>query len=419
MAKSSLVGIVGVFCMVAAVVSVTSSCGQKTSAPVAAAKNVPAPPTAVGCYNYSVNSAGGSAGQWAKTACLSRAKASRLPHLQIGGQSNGVYGLNAPCQGPCDTNPNSLITAGLVAISFPTSNAIAEPVSAENDNSAGSFSFSVQLNTNTFPVTCNPGFDPSGQNTGQNICIGGHQGWVQFGYQANPGCEPSFGQWLSNLLDCGATSVLCVWANDVTPGIPATYYPDWCINPPDPYENIVWSNGSAPANVLQISAGVLFSAPDPSLGQLLWTMACVPWVIGAPQCFGVVAPDELGLCWDPSSNQCAWQTLSGSLLGYGGASHANFSPGVTMVTTVVATACTQPFPAPFGLVHPWPAVVVSMPPPTPLQCPWPGSPTYYVQAISAVETGEMNNLTPTLSPASEVVGPCLNGTCWITYTASD
>lgn len=71
----------------------------------------------------------------------------------------------------------------------------------------------------------------------------------------------------------------------------------------------------------------------------LWVIGCVPWASSAVECFSTVTQDPFGLCVNPAASQCAWQQVSGSLLGLGNGSAANFPPGVTVATTTAAVSC--------------------------------------------------------------------------------
>ena len=129
------------------------------------------------------------------------------------------------------------------------------------DTGTGRLSFSVQTNTNYFQVTCHPGSAPSGQIS----CVPGHTGWVQFAYQYDSGWNGLFGY-----------SALCVWNVDIT----TQSYPNSCVGVPGLG---YWDTGTGPYGVLTIMGG--------ESGQNVWTMGCLPWVSGAPQCWSVTAFD--------------------------------------------------------------------------------------------------------------------------------
>jgi hypothetical protein len=401
MTRSSLRWVLAVCCIVAIMTYFGirwRSTMRRPPNTVASVKSLPAPPTETGCYTYN----GSRDHQWTKTNCLSRREASRLPHPMVGGSTNGAYGLNGPCAGPCATNPNSPVTAGSVSVSFPGPGTSVNPVYSVIDSpppqgcpaqgcGTGRDSFSVQMNTNQFTVACTP--------SSGGACVAGDTGEVQFTYQADPG-PLGIG-----LFGWGTTSALCVWNVDVTLQNYDDDHP--CVNIPLPYGNDLWATGT----VLQVMGGESL--------HTVWAMSCVPWAPG--QCWTAVGPDALGLCPTPTS--CAWQQVSGTLLGYGLGSVATFPAGVNMVTSVAAVACTPPssYVIPY---HPFPPASVGfMPDPfAGFQCPPPGgNPIHDTNGsvVSTFATLEENNLSPTVAPASALIQACMEGTCWITYTASD
>jgi hypothetical protein len=359
-------------------------------ATVAGIANVPAPPNAVGCYKYQANPADNSNQQWTRVGCLTQGETSRLPHPTIGGPTSGSYGLSGPCAGPCSTNPNSPVTAGSVSVVFPGTGTSLVPVYSAVDSGSGRMSFSVQTNTNTFPVTCHPGSTASGQDA----CVPGDIGWVQFVYQYDVG-PVGIG-----LFGWGTTSALCVWNADLS----QHNFNKSCTGVPLIGGNSNWFKG----DVLQIIGG--------ETNQMVWVMACVPWAPG--ECWSTVAPDVLGLCWVPASSQCAWQTVSGSLLGFGNGSAATFPANVNMLTSVAASACFPPSSYVIGY-HPFPPPGVGIMPYSlaAFQCPPPAVPIQNTNGswLSTFTTLETNNLNP--APAN--VQSCFEGTCWIQYTASD
>jgi hypothetical protein len=114
----------------------------------------------------------------------------------------------------------------------------------------------MQVNTNVFTVACHPGSVP----TGQDVCVPGDTGWVQFTYNSDPGP-----------LGCcffgiGTTSTLCVWNIDLTQN---NFNNKSCANVPGPWGNNFWSTGS----VLQVTGG--------EANQTVWVMACPPWAAWA------------------------------------------------------------------------------------------------------------------------------------------
>ena len=158
------------------------------------------------------------------------------------------------------------------------------------------------------------------------------------------------------------------------------------------------------------------------MGQSLWAMTCVPWTSGE-QCFSVVTLDPLGLCVNPVSSQCAWTQTSGSLFGFGNKSVANFPSGATMFTSVSAVSCSPPLTGYVIPFHPFPPPGVGVMPDNFAGLPCQGVPNTLHDTIgtpiNSTITDESNNLTATFSPVSEIVQACFDGTCWITYQASN
>jgi hypothetical protein len=370
--------------------------------PSAVPIHTPPPPHEVGCFVYRSHPADGAAPRWTKIPCLPAREASHLPHMKIG-DGAGVYGLNGPenCLGDtlsgtgafpaCNgaTYTASPVTAAAVSAGFPNNGFGAAPFFGITDSGTGRASFSVQTNTNTFAVTCHPGSEPPGQD----ICVTGDTGWVQFAYQFDPG---PVGTGLFNL---GVTSALCIWNVDLT----QQKYPNWCTSVPD-FSETNWAAGP-----VEVMGG--------ESNQSLWIMMCPPWTPG--DCWSAAAPDALGLCWDFASSQCAWLFATGSLLSEGNSGNASFPSGTSLETVVQTSSCTPPstYDIPF---HPFPTQAMGIPV---LQeglaaCPttsagwisgFPGPP------ISDNTTNESNNLTPKITPASSLVPACFEGTCWIDY----
>jgi hypothetical protein len=209
---------------------VVISCGRGGHRPTGSASvvvNPPPPPTAPGCYRYIADSSHGAVPQWVADKCLSKAAAARLPHPTVGGNSTGAYGVSGPCPGSCDANASSLITAGSVSVFFPGACpggicSTPAPIYAETDSGTGrNASFSVQLNTNQFTITC-----PRGQSN----CVSNDAGGVQFSYQADSG---PFG---IGLFGWGVTSDVCVWMVDIT----LMNYNNQCMGVPYPYGSNLW-----------------------------------------------------------------------------------------------------------------------------------------------------------------------------------
>jgi hypothetical protein len=355
--------------------------------------NPPKPPTSTGCYRYSTDASSGTDHQWVEDECLSKEAAARLPRPTIGGNSTGAYGISGPCPGSCNNHASSLVTAGSVSVVFPGACpggvcSTPAPIYSETDSGTGrNASFSVQLNTNPFSITC---------QLGQSNCVPSDLGWVQFAYQGDPG----------NIFGLGGLSAVCVWTIDLT----LQNYNNACMGVPYPYRNNnMWTAGE----VLEVTGG--------DMGQTLWAMMCAPWGSGN-QCWSVVTPDPLGLCLNPASSQCAWTQASGSLFGIGHGSVANFPPGVSMSTSVSAVSCSPPVGYVIGL-HPFPPPNVGIVPDQFAGFPCQGLSNTLHDTIGgpiiSTTTDESTNLTPALNPVSEIIQACFDGTCWITYQASD
>src|SRR5579872_5833083 len=192
------------------------------------AMNIQMPPPVSGCYTYNPNPVDRRANPWTQGKCLTPTQISRLPHIQ---PTSSQLGPPTPCVGTCGAaapNPPQ-ITMGSVSVSFVPSIPFTEStyplfqiidtcISQQCQNIAnsqsgcifncvetgtGRFSFSVQANTNAYPIVCNAGLAAQVGFT----CANGDQGWVQFGYQWDIGgyC------FLCN----GAQSALCIWHWDL------------------------------------------------------------------------------------------------------------------------------------------------------------------------------------------------------------
>lgn len=391
-----------VICFLLLVIAIAAGCRHSYNTQVnPGVTSLPVPPFSAGCYLYNTAPSGGASPTWNKVNCLSPAKASKFPHPTIGGQTAGAYGLNGPCGGPCATTPNSLITAASVAINFPgtcTWPCLA-PINSIVDSGTGRTSFSVQLNTNTFSITCNAS---SGGG-----CISGDTGEVQFTYQGDIGPVGGF-------LGIGVNSGLCIWNVDASKQI----YQNSCVGVPyfAGQGNNWWFMGTGSGQTMQVFGG--------EANGVLWAASCLPWASG--QCWSVVGPDTLGLCPNALTS-CPWQQVSGSLFGIGNKSNAAFPSGVTMATTIVATACFPPSsyiigytpfpPAGTGMIAYNLAALQCAQQQSGLGNPIVNTVQPVVQNLSG--TDESNNLIPQITPASSLIEACMEGTCWLTYLASD
>jgi hypothetical protein len=446
-----------------------SGCTRRKTTPPptgGALVNVQMPPAVPGCYTYNPNPVDRHANPWTQGKCLTPRQVSRLPHLQPGVTASSQLGPPTPCVGTCGAagaNPPQ-VTMGSVSVSLaPSSNQstyslfqiVDTCISQQCQNIAnsqsgcvfgcvetgtGRFSFSVQANTNAYPIVCNAGLAAQAGST----CVNGDQGWVQFSYQWDIGgyC------FLCN----GAQSALCIGMVDLSlangnsansGGFQLT-----CAGPPDIGFNpsIAW--WASPNQAITLTA---FHSTGDNNQPMLMLFGCFPWAVpqGEQSCLtAVVVPDFTGLCSSPTTSNCQWNQMTGSLFGYGSASTAVFPSGTVMETEVAATGCVPIPPYLLGYTPP-PAFTdlgifpgnffgATVPPFGGPPCT--GSFTSYISppyttgwtkdalAIAdaagfAGATGESNNLNPPNNPSAipqpPIIPACFAGSCWIDYQSTN
>src|SRR5208283_3646637 len=187
--------------------------------------------------------------------------------------------------------------------------------------------FSVQLNTNPFVAPTGPATFPMGPATEAGWVLG-DQGWVQFGIQSN-GSDDDFH--------------VCIWQNDFTQGKHFTLASN----------HAYISNCVATANGTQLFAtqardlkpfdsasvaGFAFVDAD-GTDHDLGIVATLTWwdptkaPAGFRGLYAVVAQDLYSL-WQSGN----WNTISGTLLGYGGGSMAVFNTA-SVFTRLTAGNC--------------------------------------------------------------------------------
>jgi hypothetical protein len=443
----------------------TTTSGTKTTAIASegALTNVPMPPAVPGCYTYNPDPAKRRANPWIGAKCLTPAQISRLPNLQ----SSSQLGPPTPCVGTCGAAaPNTpRITMGSVSVGFVSGIPFNQstyplfqiidtciwqqcqdiatsqnPCTVCSDTGTGRFSFSVQANTNAYPIVCNAALASQGGFT----CVNGDQGWVQFTYQWDIGgyC------FLCN----GAQSALCIVLADLNIVNPksasAQGYQRECAGPPDIGSNPSSAWWRSPGQAITLTA---VHSTDANGQPVLVLLGCFAWAVaqGAPSCLtSIVVPDFMGLCSDPATSNCQWTEITGSLFGYGNASTAVFPSGTTMATEVAATACVPippyalgftPPPAFTGLgIFPVNSVGFSLapfggPPCTgsfsayiapPYSTGWTQDASLTTDAAGFKgSTGETNNLNPPkcrrCTPQPPITPACFAGSCWIDYRSTN
>ncbi len=225
----------------------------------------------------------------------------------------------------------------------------------ETDSTNGTHSeFSVQANTNTFPLpTAN------------------HLGWIQLVASSNND---------TNIVGTSTGTAICLWDWDLTPmgtNFQVNDYAAHCVggyvgqNPPN--------NLPVPNRGLQdFDFGTLGAAVftddqgQPSIGMVVRYSYISP--DAQDDYFAVVAPDTRGL-----GQPGHWSQFSGGFLGFGDGSTAKFTNS-SVLTRVLAGTCANVSPE-----VPWPG-----------QCP--GQPAALLPNTSPFDatsvTGEKNNLQP-------------------------
>jgi hypothetical protein len=171
-----------------------------------------------------------------------------------------------------------------------------------------------------------------------------------------------------------------VWNVDVTLRV-YTYPKTWtaCQYAPQP--------GSAFFTTMQIEGNV-----DPTQ-HLIYAIAALPW---STEWISVVVPDWLGLCWQ--ADQCQWTQATGTELGVGNGSQAQFATGTTLLTTVQVSTCGA----------------LSIPDAKADCLAFPPFDPYSAQISSSGITAESNNLTTNFNI---FVPTCWRDSCQQTFTS--
>jgi hypothetical protein len=322
-------------------------------------------PQKEGCFGF-------AEGEWHEIACVPADYVRRNfppPAAQFSIRSNRMplyrlFGLPS-------TLPIRLASTELSHLSDPT-------VSTLSDSLFGKDAFSIQVNTNFFPMA------------------NGNTGWVQFVLQSKPD-DPS------TPLD---DDVLCVWQVDVTVAIAtknAGGYTPTCVNVPKLRwvwgPNDVWPGGGkritfvgpgVDINEKSKVAGYVSTSGD--AGTRLYAWAFVPWAPFSAYAVGVA--DSQGL-------KDRWTEVSGDIIGLGSGSQANFSR-TTVRTVVQASSCIAggaSFPCPSQPIPPQLALG-----------------NYATQEVNSV-TAETNNLASFYDLVDhKPVFSCLNETCTLDYS---
>ena len=244
---------------------------------------------------------------WRTVDCLSEEYVrAHVPHPQAHisplaeGDGAGVLGIN-----PGRPSPLLPVTFAQVNV-----NVLFIPppfffFSSEVDSSSGLGGFSIQLNTNTF--------------TGRS----GHNYWYQFVHQ---NFTPLPG---ANSNACSGslcfTDVFGIWQNDITVACnnPALK----CGNPQGYFCTCVFVTPEALSGSYSTNILTYFIPPTPGGG----TYGSVGSILITPNSvYAVVAPDLYGL------SALKWQSVSGTILGAGGGSQAQFITPTVVQTTLTA-----------------------------------------------------------------------------------
>jgi hypothetical protein len=312
------------------------------------------PPIAPGCYLSSAKVTEGAAPKWKRVPCMSQREMRDIPRPTVGG-SAGIPSIQSQPRDAAERH--ELLVAGIatgqVGVHAPSAG------STEKDSKYGTFEFSVQLNTNSFSPTC---------HFAHHTCIPSDTTVVQFTY------ETTNGQ--------GRHDNFCVWI--VLTKSPQQYFP-FCIK-----------TGHAPgfwtaSQLIYVAGKVDF------IHHNLVLTAELPW----SNTVSVVAHDYFGLCWTPgpSPQNCAWNQVSGTILGVGNGTQAIFSPPGTSVTTdLYAVTCNETVDqsvcnSSVDVLNP-----------------------YLGAASTLVGTNETNNLT--VPPAPAPTANCFGTLCILSFTAT-
>lgn len=263
--------------------------------------SVPKPPSVLGCHEYTKNK------EWHTVECLTPEQVRHIPHPQARALPLAEGG-NVGLVGVAHINPvtNSPITFAQVSI-----NMIAYPppyflwLGSETDSNSGPDGFSIQLNTNTY--------------TGRN----GNAYWNQFVVQS---FTPLPG---ANTNACSGTycftDVFGIWQIDVTV---ACNTPPGCGNPQGYSCTCIFIT---PQTLTATYIGLVQGFVEPVAGTSYGNLVSVA-LLGDGTIYSVVARDYYGL-----SALGHWQQASGTILGAGGGSQAQFTTPTAVHTTLATT----------------------------------------------------------------------------------
>jgi len=257
------------------------------STPAILPRQMPTPPTEVGCYAYVLNA-------WQPVACATEALIDSFPHpdvqVTIDGSSQSqplVYGEVGVTIPQISSEKDVILSSG------PSLNPQC-PDAGPSTN----YAFSVQANTNTYTI-------PAGKIV-NGVNEGGQTGWNQFTIQSN-----------------GTTNIMCIWdiVSSVNDGGSYGLHKCTPTSPMQPSQERPLQNfdqGSV--------AGIVNSNGTLSI------VAALSWVEpGEPTYYATVYNDYLGLAGQ-------WTSVGGGIIGQGNCSQAQFG-GAEVVTQVAASTC--------------------------------------------------------------------------------
>ena len=242
---------------------------------------------------------------------------------------------------------------GSIAMNF-----LSDPtLASETDNRAGTNAFSIQNNTNFFTCsTCTAGQPFPGAQPNDLA-------WVQFTYQ-----------------NTGNDGLICIWTFDITinfangGGVGAACQG---LGPNFPTGGLTGRGAAQGAGEV---IGYISCPTSANAGCLLQLMAYLPWNGGW---FSVSAKDEMGL----NNN---WTSITGSILGEGGNSQANFT-NVSIDQVINTYSCIlAPQDATGYFAEPCPN------PTNPFQYNWVLAGASGMSDVSG-ETNNLNNTNPALT----------------------
>ena len=280
------------------------------------------PPTVPGCYTYMPGTATNPAAkEWQPVPCLSPEETKRVPHLLEGGASPGLPGIQSQVEPILVGNGRFTHLAGFSSAGLQAASISLKLVPGtalnEKDSATGQESFSIQLNTNGFNITCNSSNPLPPGAAFLSPCIPNDEGWVQFSYQTS-----NFGT--------STDDVMCIWNVDLTQQYyysPQTWHS--CAH-------IQQAKGWPPGQMISLNAWV-----EPK-SHLIFLTGTYPWFSGM---WLVMTPDWFGLCSSSGAvaDSCSWDEAVGGVLGYANGSTANFGPGTGIETTIAVQSPSGPF----------------------------------------------------------------------------